>query len=177
MLLTEEQMRDQIREYWKVSEQHERLGQWLMNRMPLKLTDSDLFYEKNDNVAVHKYQTRYVVASDQEIMAWNVACSNQDIPKLNIQEVQDLIRNIEFNTSGSQTTCTLTTTSGFKANGESGTVHKDRFNEDIGKRFSFEKAFNNLVEHHSYLVRYNLEKADLALAQVKPKYVQEDDGA
>lgn len=185
MLLTEEQMRDQIREYWKVSEQHERLGQWLMNRMPLKVNDPDLFYEKNDNIAVSKYQTRYVVASEEETKAWIEAKKAEGVPQVNIQEVKDLIQKIEFNTSGAegscyQTVCTLTTNFGFKAIGKSDSIHEDGYNEGVGKRFAFQRAFSALVEHHSYLVRYLLDKEGKTLVlskSTKPKYVQEDDGA
>lgn len=185
MLLTEEQMRDQIREYWKVSVQHERLGQWLMNRMPLKVNDPDLFYEKNDNIAVSKYQQRYVVASEEETKAWIEAKKSEGIPQVNIQEVKDLIQKIEFNTSGSDgscytTVCTLTTNFGFKAIDKSGAIHEEGFNEGVSKRFAFQNAFSKLVEHHSYLVRYNLDKAGQTLVRsksTKPKYVQEDDGA
>lgn len=170
MLLTEEQMRDQIREYWALAKQHERLGQWLVNRMPLKINDPDLFYEKNDNVAVHKYQERYVVASEQEVKDWTQARNEEGIPKVNISEVRDLIQKIEFNTSGSDgscytTVCTLTTNFGFKAIGKSGTIHERRFNEAVGKRYSLEDAFDNLIEHHSYLVRYLLVHGDKAVAK------------
>lgn len=167
MLLTEEQMREQIREYWKVSDQQERLGQWLVNRMPLKLNDPDLFYEKNDNIAVSKYQARYVIASLEEVKDWTDARNSENVPKVDIGEVKDLIQQVEFNTSGSdgscyQTICTLTTNFGFKACGKSGTIHEYRFNEEVGKRYSFEDAFSNLVEHHSYLVRYLLVQAERA---------------
>lgn len=165
MLLTEEQMRDQIREYWKVLDQQERLGQWLVNRMPLKINDQDLFYEKNDNVAVHKYQTRYVVASEQEVKDWTQARNEEGIPKVNIKEVQDLIQEIRFTTSGCTTVCILTTNFGFKATGKSGTIHERRFNEAVGKRYSLEDAFDNLIEHHSYLVRYLLVHGDKAWAK------------
>lgn len=185
MLLSQTQLSELVREYYKEQPRAERMGQFLINRMALHINDPDLFYEKDNNIAVHKYQERYVVASEEETRAWAEAKKEEGVPLVNIQEVKDLIQKIEFNTSGADgscysTVCTLTTNFGFKAIGKSGTIHEDRFHEGIGKRYSFEDAFSKLVEHHSYLVRYNLHKAGQTLVRSKPvkhKYVQEDDGA
>lgn len=185
MLLSHDQLHEQIRQYYKVKDNPERMGQWLINRMPLKLNDPDLFYETDNNIAVHKYQTRYVMATEYETKAWIEARDAEKVPKVNIQDVWDLIQKIEFSTSGADgscyvTTCILTTNFGFKALGKSGVIHEDRFNEDVCKRIALENAFSSLVENHAYMVRYRLDKEGLTLVRfgsTKPNYVQEDDGA
>lgn len=172
MLLTQDELNELLRAYYKVPNNPERMGQWLMNRMELKVTDPDLFYEVDNAIAIHKYQLRYVVASLEEVKAWTEARNAGGVPRVDIQEVRDLIQKVEFITSGSDgscytTICTLTTNFGFKVSGKSGTIHEDRFNESVGKRFAFEKAFNNLVDNHSYLVRYNMHQAGLTLVRTK----------
>lgn len=174
MLLTQTQLTDLTREYYKTDPNHERMGQWLVNRTPLKIVDPDLFYEVDNAIAVHKYQERYIVASPEEVSEWANSCNEENVPKVDIQEVRNLISKVEFNTSGADgscyvTVCTLTTNFGFKAIGKSGTIHEDRFNEGIGKKFAFEKAFNNLLDHHSYLVRYLLHQQGLTLVRPKKK--------
>lgn len=174
MLLTQTQLTELTREYYKTENNQERMGQWLMNRTPLKIVDQDLFYEVDNAIAVQKYQERYIVASPEEVSEWSTALDADGVPKVDIQEVKNLIQKVEFNTSGADgscyvTTCILTTNFGFKAIGKSGTIHEDRFNEGIGKRFSFDEAFGKLVEHHSYLVRYLLHQQGLTLVHPKKK--------
>ena len=173
MLLTQTELTELTQAYYRDKQgEPERMGQFLLNRTPLKINDPDLFYEKDDGIAVHKYQERYIVASMEEVKAWAEARNAEDVPKVNIQEVKDLIQKVEFSTSGSDgscytTNCILTTNFGFKVSGKSGTIHEDRFSEEVCKRFAFEKAFNNLVDNHSYLVRYNLHQAGLTLVRTK----------
>lgn len=172
MLLSNDELQEQVRDYWKIPNNPERMGQWLLNRMPLKLNDPDLFYEEDSGIAVHKYQERYVVSSEAETRAWIEAKKAEGVLQVNLQEVKDSIQQVEFNTSGSDgscytTTCTLTTNFGFKAMGKGDAIHEDGYCEGVGKRFALQRAFSNLVEHHSYLVRYNMHQAGLTSVQPK----------
>lgn len=172
MLLNQTELSELVREYFKEHPRAERMGQFLINRMALHINDPDLFYERDTNIAVHKYQERYVVASEEETKAWIEAKKDEGVPQVNLEEVKALIQKIEFNTSGEEgscytTTCTLTTNFGFKASGKGDAIHEDGFNEGVGKRFAFQRAFSKLVEYHSYLVRYNMHQAGLTLVRTK----------
>lgn len=161
MLLTINQVMDLHSQYVQ-SERTERLGQWLMNRSPLKLTDSGVFYETDDVKAMTSYINRYTIASTEEMIAWGKALDEDGVPKVNIDEVKGLISKVEFQESEDiLIVCTLTTFFGFKAIGKSGTISEARFNSAVGRKISFDNAFNSLVDSHAYMVRYNLHYAQL----------------
>lgn len=159
MLLCYEEFQTLVNNWYASENKTERLGQHLLNNTPYPIKDPEIFYNENHAAAAAWYHDRYVVASADFVKEWTATKNEEGIPKVHMSEIKELISKVEFSTSGEEgtcylTTCTLTTYFGFKVSGKSGTIHHERFSEAVGKRYSFENAFTNLVEKHSYLQRF-----------------------
>lgn len=152
---TQEEATKLVQEYHR-SKQSERLGQFLMNRMPIRVQDSDLFYCTDDDEAASKYFARYVIASQEEVLAWNKKCNDQGFPTTDIVAAKKKICRIEFKKIQGSVFCHITLHNGRVFEGQSGCVSPQRFNFEIGKKFSYERALTALMESESYLLQTKL---------------------
>lgn len=150
---------DLIQSYYS-GDRHERLGQFLINRLALQgfngLNDPDLFYSTDENYARHRFMSKYVFAGMDEVIEWDKSRTEEGVPKVDLNIVRSRIREVAYHVHRRTTICFITASNGSDLVGESHTVHNERFNMEIGKRFAFQRAFEKLVECESYCLRNEL---------------------
>lgn len=54
------------------------------------------------------------------------------------------------------TVCTLTLRNGFVVTGESACINSEMYNQEIGERVAYDKAFNKLWQLEGYVLKNNL---------------------
>lgn len=153
-----------IREYWLLHPKEpriQRLGQYLVCQLAQEfgfngVNDPELFYTEDSKFAQELFFEKYVFADHTDVVAWDVL--KEGVPKIEIAKVRQLVRSVEYIYRDRLTLCILTATNGAKLVGESNTVHDDRFNSDIGKKFSFGRAFDRLVEMAAWDLRTELTR-------------------
>ena len=73
------------------------------------------------------------------------------------QSLKDVIVKEEYVRVGQKTTiCCLTLENGFEVIGESACVDPANFNEELGKKYAYERAFNKLWELEGYKLQGKL---------------------
>lgn len=145
-LHTQEEFMGLISDFSK-KKQDERLGQYLMNRMRVKVNDPELFYEESDTLSTGMYYDRYVVASNEEMSTWSKSCDNSGLPFVSPFSTAELIRKVSFHVVGHSTYCYLTIHGDheFTVEGKSSTF-PGRYNSLVGKSISYKNAFSKLME-------------------------------
>lgn len=146
---TQEEAQALIVEYFR-EKRAERLGQFLMNRMPIPVNDSELFYCRDNDAAASMYMNRYTYASNDTMLAWAQKCDAEGVHGVDLVLAKSKIVKIEFKTIQNTVYCFLVCINGFVCEGKASAFAKKRFNFEIGKRKSFQRAFEALVEHISY---------------------------
>jgi hypothetical protein len=81
-------------------------------------------------------------------------------PRLTPQDIDAVIVNDTYTTlpSGKVMICELTLTSGFTVRGESACVSIANFNEEIGRKISYENARDKIWELEGYRLQCDLAK-------------------
>lgn len=148
---SESQFNTLVQAYHNLENPTERLGQYLMNRMPVKVTDPEVYYCEDDAHASQLYFDRYVVGSLADIATWKTRCDSMGLPRNGMEETRKKIKAIEFKVIGTTTYCFITTHKGFTLEGRSGCADPNRFNVLIGKRLAYNKAFADLCDKEAYL--------------------------
>lgn len=152
---THEEANALVREFHK-TKPSERLGQFLMNRMPIRVQDDDLFYCRDDDEAASKYFTRYVVASMEDVKAWSKKCDDHDVPRVDVEAVKKKIFRIQFTQVQTSVFCYITRLDGYVFEGHSATVTPARYDFAVGKKFAYERAFAAMVEAEANVLREKL---------------------
>lgn len=81
-------------------------------------------------------------------------------PRLTPESIDNVIKNITYTVlpSGKVMVCEITVTNGFTVRGESSTVSKANFNEEIGRTISFKNAREKIWQLEGYLLQDKLYK-------------------
>ncbi len=91
---------------------------------------------------------------------------NQEVLPVKVQasDIQSKIKQTTYTLlpDGRTTVCQITLENGFTVNGSSACVVKEEYNQALGEKYAFEKAFDNIWELEGYLLaekRYQASKA------------------
>ena len=81
-------------------------------------------------------------------------------PRLTPESIDNAIKNITYTMlpSGKVMVCEITVTNGFTVRGESSTVSKANFNEEIGRAISFKNAREKIWQLEGYLLQDKVYK-------------------
>ena len=157
MLMSEEEGQAAIVEYYKSGDhRQERLGQYLMNRMPTPLTDSEVFYCEDDAKARDMFLARYTMASQADTAEWSASCDDLGIVKLDMQAVKARIKSISFHRVNTSTFCYLEIDNGWIHEGKSGVIADERFHPGVGRRIALMDALSNLYGKEAYLLKEDI---------------------
>ena len=76
-------------------------------------------------------------------------------PRLTPDDIDNVISGVTYTVlpSGKVMVCEITLQNGFTVRGEAATVSKENFNEEIGKKISYENARNKVWELEGYLLQ------------------------
>jgi len=71
-------------------------------------------------------------------------------------EVKSCIHSVQFIHTGKITICILTAKNGFQIVGKTNTVSPEYFNRELGEKYAYQLAFNQLLEHLTFLRHTNV---------------------
>lgn len=78
-----------------------------------------------------------------------------DTKKVTKDFLESEIDKVEYNRlGGTLTHCTIYTHDGFTFTGESACVDPEQFDEELGKQYAYQQAFESMYEPYGFLLRY-----------------------
>ncbi len=83
--------------------------------------------------------------------------------KVQASDIQAKIKSTTYTLlpDGRTTVCQITLKNGFTVNGSSACVVKEEYNQALGEKYAFEKAFDNIWELEGYLLAEKRYQAGL----------------
>ena len=83
---------------------------------------------------------------------------NLNAPRVTIEDINSVIMDVTFTMlpSGKVMVCEITLLNGFTVRGESATVSKENFDQDLGRDISYSKARDKIWELEGYLLQQKL---------------------
>ena len=79
-----------------------------------------------------------------------------ELKPLTAEEIKSCIHSVQFVHTGKSTICILTAKNGYQVIGKSGTISPAHFDRELGEKYAYENAFNDLWGHVAFLRQNNV---------------------